>query len=70
MSIKEAKPQAASCVGTRLLIVYAGQRLKNIIFIVIYVWCMFCIINFYSICFLFLMFSISNVDVIQSSDLC
>ena len=25
---------------------------------------------FYGICFLFLMFSISNVDVIQSSDLC
>ena len=125
VSIKEATPQAASFVSTRLLIVYAGfsiegstQRLiaayfvfKSLFFALFWhLWLCwrasyfisdhlllknllrtlicrstfkeyyslllfmsgvcFVLLIFYGICFLFPMFSIPNVDVIQSSDFC
>ena len=65
MSIKAAKPQAASCVGTRLLIAYAGViYLDYVCFL--FLWHLLFISKFTLICFYE---SLTNVDVIQSSDL-
>ena len=66
MSIKAAKPRAASCVGTETAHSLSRSMLKE---------CYFSLLFMSGVCFVLLIFLwhllfISNVDVIQSSDLC